>query len=120
MNYEDLMLLAAGVAIAGEWSQGKKITVAQPLAFIFLAIFLAVIAEGNPHLANVFAALIVVGAMLEYGVPLGNAIVGSRGIKNSPDPTPSTAPQSVGTPGGVATPPLGTANPPTPAPTVVT
>lgn len=81
MNYTDMMLLGGVVVIAGEWS--KKNGTIQPSAIIglmVLAVFLTVIGEANAHLANMFAAMILVAILLEYGTALGDSIKSSTTV----------------------------------------
>lgn len=62
------------VVAAGRWSQEKKVDAKIFVGTGIVAIFLAVIASNNEKLASQFAVLILVSAVLMYGVDIGKKI----------------------------------------------
>lgn len=72
-------VVATGVVVTvGRWADEKKV---EPRIFIglgALAIFLAVFQSGNEKIAQQFALLILVTAVLLYGVPIGRKLGGIK------------------------------------------
>lgn len=79
MDTTTASVLTGAIAMVGHWVQDKKIP---PKVFVgvgVLALSLAALSEVNEKLASQFAVLILVGAVLIYAVPIGNAI--NRGTR---------------------------------------
>lgn len=69
-NTTNLTLASVGVAMAGQWAQGKPLTPRIIVAGTFLAVSLALLSEVDTGLAEAFAALILITALLTYGKPV--------------------------------------------------
>lgn len=68
-------VMATGIVVTvGRWSQEKKLEFRIFVGFGFLAIFMAVMQSGNEKLAQQFAALVLVAAVMYYGVPIGQKL----------------------------------------------
>lgn len=67
MNTTTSVVLAGGLAAAGQWAQDKKVTIKMVVGVGVLALFLAVISEANPKLAQQFGVLVLVGSVFLYG-----------------------------------------------------
>lgn len=68
---------ATGITVvAGQWSREKSIGIKQFFALGILAIFLAIMESENEKLAQQFAMLILVSAVLIYGVDIGKKLGG--------------------------------------------
>lgn len=66
MDTSTSALLTGVIVTAGQWSQGKGLTVRVILSAVFLAIMLTVLSQANEKLAKQFALLILVGAVITY------------------------------------------------------
>lgn len=72
-------VIATGVVVTtGRWAQEKQLNMKMFVGFGAVAIFLAVMQSGNEKLAEQFAALILVSAVLIYGVPIGKKLGGLK------------------------------------------
>lgn len=67
MNPTTSVVLTGALAAAGQWAQDKQVTVKMVVGVGVLALFLAVISEANPKLAQQFGVLVLVGAVFLYG-----------------------------------------------------
>lgn len=54
----------------GRWAEGKKLSINVVIGVTVLAIFLSVLESTRGDLAKAFGMLILVGAVLRYGIPL--------------------------------------------------
>jgi hypothetical protein len=66
MDTSSSVLLTAIIVTAGQWANGKGLTVRIALAAVFLALMLSVIGETQPKFSRQFALLILVSATLAY------------------------------------------------------
>jgi predicted membrane channel-forming protein YqfA (hemolysin III family) len=72
-------VITTGVVVtAGRWSQEKPVEMRIFIGMGILAIFLAVMQASNNKLAEQFATLILVSAVLIYGVPIGKKLGGLK------------------------------------------
>lgn len=72
-------VVATGVTVvAGRWAQEKPVSVQMFVGLGALAIFLSVMQAGNSKLAEQFATLVLVSAVLIYGVPIGKKLGGLK------------------------------------------
>lgn len=70
-------VIATGLVVTvGRWSDEKKLDVKMFVGFGVLAVFFAVMQSANDKLAQQFALLVLVTAVLLYGVPIGKKIGG--------------------------------------------
>lgn len=68
--------VATGVVVtAGQWAkEGKGPSIKVVVGMVFLAYMLSIISAGNQKLGSQFAALILVGAVLVYAVPIAKKL----------------------------------------------
>lgn len=72
-------VVATGVVVTvGQWSQEKRLTMKVFVGIAALAIFLSIMESGNEKLAQQFGMLILVSAVLIYGVPIGKKLGGLK------------------------------------------
>ena len=72
-------VVATGVVVSvGRWADEKEIAPKMFIGLGILAVFLAVFQAGNEKLAQQFGTLILVSAILIYGVPIGKAVGGIK------------------------------------------
>lgn len=72
-------VITTGIVVTvGRWSQEKELNMKMFIGFGALAIFLSVMQAGNEKLASQFAALILVSAVLIYGVAIGKKLGGLK------------------------------------------
>ena len=76
MNTTTSVVATGLVVSAGRWSQGKGVDIKTFIGVGVLAIFLAIIGEGNAKLAQQFGALILVAAVLIYAIPISKGLRG--------------------------------------------
>lgn len=70
-------LVATGIIVTlGQWSKNEKVSIKTFVGMGALIVFLAVMQDINSKLATQFAMLILVSAVLIYGVPVGRKIAG--------------------------------------------
>lgn len=70
-------VVATGLVVTvGRWADEKQIKMSMFVGFGAVAIFLAIMQDANEKLAAQFAALILVSAVLIYGVPIGKKLGG--------------------------------------------
>lgn len=74
MEVTTTAVLTGAVVTAGRISQGKKISARVIVGAGILALVLSAINQGRPELASAFGMLILVGALLNYGVPLAQKL----------------------------------------------
>jgi hypothetical protein len=73
-------VIATGMVVAlGRWSQEKKVDSKVVVGVGTTALFLALMSAENPKLGSQFATLILVSAVLVYGVPIGQKLSGKKG-----------------------------------------
>lgn len=77
MNTTASVVLTGVVVGAGHIVREKKVPSKVFVGVGFLAIALAAMNEVNAELASQFAVLILVGAVLMYGVDIGNGLKGA-------------------------------------------
>ena len=70
MNTTSSVVLTGVVVTAGRWAQGKGLTMHVVVGAGFLTIALAALSQVNEGLASQFGVLILVGAVLVYGVDI--------------------------------------------------
>lgn len=71
--------VATGVVVAiGRWSQKKKFDSKVIVGTAVVALFLAILGSSNEKLASQFAVLILVAAVLTYGVDIGKSLGGIK------------------------------------------
>lgn len=70
MDTTSSVVLTGVIVTTGQWAKGKGITPRILLGLGFVAISLAVISQINDDLARGFALLIVLLALMMYGVPI--------------------------------------------------
>jgi hypothetical protein len=63
-------VLTGLVVVLGQWSENKKLSIRVVIGVTVLAIFLSILDSTRADLAKAFGVLILVGAVLRYGVPL--------------------------------------------------
>lgn len=72
-------VIATGITVTvGRWADEKPVTIKTFFGLGILAIFLAVMEDGNSKLAQQFGMLILVSAVLMYGVPIGKRLGGKK------------------------------------------
>lgn len=72
-------VVATGVVVTvGEWASEKRLGIKVFVGLAAVAIFLSVMQAGNDKLAQQFATLILVSAVLIYGVPIGKKLGGLK------------------------------------------
>ena len=70
-------LIATGIIVTlGQWVKKEKVSMKTFLGMGALVVFLAVLQDINSKLATQFAMLILITAVLIYGVPVGQKIAG--------------------------------------------
>lgn len=70
MNPTNALVLTGVVVTVGRWSQGKQINMRVVVGVTFAAISLAAIDSADPDLARAFGTLILVVALLTYGLDI--------------------------------------------------
>jgi hypothetical protein len=70
MNTTASVVLTGVVVTAGRWSRGEGITMRVVVGAGFLTVVLAALSQVNSGLASQFGVLILVGALLVYGVDI--------------------------------------------------
>jgi hypothetical protein len=72
-------VVATGLVVGvGRWSQEKPVTIKMFVGLGATAIFLAVIAASDEGLASKFSLLLLISAVLYYGVPIGKKLGGLK------------------------------------------
>lgn len=79
MDTSTSALLTGVIVTAGQWSNGKGVTARVILGSCFLALVLSVLSEANEKLAKQFGLVILVTAVLHYGV----SVTDSMGLTNT-------------------------------------
>jgi len=74
MDVTTSAIATALTVTVGRWSQGKQLTMQMIFGFVILTIFLAVMQDANSKLAQQFALLILITAVLIYGVDIGKKV----------------------------------------------
>lgn len=92
MDATTAAVLTGTVVTVGRWSQGKGLEAKVVIGAGVFAIGLSAIAGSQPAFAGQFGALVLVGALLTYGIPIAKALNSS-----------STAPNTTVTKGTVPT-----------------
>lgn len=68
-------VVATGVTVTiGRWSQEKPVEIKTFVGIAAFAIFLSVMQASNSKLAEQFGTLILVSAVLIYGIPIGKKL----------------------------------------------
>lgn len=67
-------VLTGTVVTVGRWSQGKGLEAKVVIGAGVFAIGLSAIASGQPEFAGKLGALVLVGALLTYGIPIAKAL----------------------------------------------
>lgn len=80
MNTTTSVVLTGAIVTLGQWLESKKVTMKIWIGVGVMAVMLAVMAEADPKLASQFGLLVLLGAVLIYAVPIGNALKGA-GVK---------------------------------------
>lgn len=70
MNPLNAAVLTGITVVLGRWAEGKKLTINIVIGVTVLAVFLSILESTRGDLAKAFGMLILVGAVLRYGVPL--------------------------------------------------
>lgn len=65
-----MAILTLVVVVGGRFATKKKVTAKIVVSGLILALFVAVLAEAREDLAKGIAALILVGAVLTYAIPV--------------------------------------------------
>lgn len=69
--------VATGIVVTlGQWNKQKKVTSKVLVGTAGVAIFLALIANANEKLASQFATLILVAAIMFYGIDIAELVAG--------------------------------------------
>jgi hypothetical protein len=89
-HYIAMMLLCTVIVVAGEWKEGKGLSIKTVLGFFGVSIMLSLIAESSDSLADGFSYLILASACFKYLPELFDGKPGKA------EPTPK---QSKGTSG---------------------
>lgn len=72
-------VVATGAVVGvGRWSQEKEITPKMFIGLGILAAFFAVFESANEKIAKQFALLVLVSAVLLYGVDIGKKLGGTK------------------------------------------
>lgn len=66
--------LTGAIVTTGVWAKGNDLSPRYLVSGAFLAVGLIVFENINPELAGKFGALILLGALLSYGIPIANAV----------------------------------------------
>lgn len=70
-------VIATGlIVVLGQWVKSEEVSIKTFVGMGALIVFLAVMQDINSKLATQFAVLILVSAVLIYGVPVGQKIAG--------------------------------------------
>jgi hypothetical protein len=83
MNTTTTVVGTGIVVAAGRWSQGKGVEMRTFVGVGVLAIFLAIMGEGNAKLAQQFGALVLVAAVLIYAIPISKGLQGGYSTPTS-------------------------------------
>jgi hypothetical protein len=70
MDAATTTLLAGSVIVIGRWVKGQNVTARVIIGIVGSALFVTLIAEANPQLGNSFGALLLVGVLFNYGLPI--------------------------------------------------
>lgn len=72
-------VVATGVTVTvGQWASEKRLSIKVFVGIAAMAIFLSIMESGNEKLAQQFGVLILVSAVLIYGVPIGKKLGGLK------------------------------------------
>lgn len=72
-------VVATGVTVTvGQWASEKRLSIKVFVGIAAMAIFLSIMESGNEKLAQQFGMLILVSAVLIYGVPIGKKLGGLK------------------------------------------
>lgn len=66
------------VVVAGRWAKKKQVEVPVIVGTAATAIFLSVLSSANEQLASQFGLLILVGAVLIYGIDIAEMLAGGH------------------------------------------
>lgn len=70
MNTTSLMVFTGGMVVAGRWAQKKPFSANVAVGTVGVAVFLSLISQFQPEIAERFALVIFITAFLVYGVPI--------------------------------------------------
>lgn len=70
MNATSAAVLTGLIVVAGNWSQGKPMTMRIAIGIVAMTLFLTILNESVPEVANKLAVLVVVSAVFLYGMPI--------------------------------------------------
>lgn len=93
MNVADEIMLAGSIVLVGTWVEKNTISVPIVVGTMVAALGTSVIYDINAELGQVFAAIILVGAILRYLGPLLSGGIGKTLASKAP-PSPPTNPTS--------------------------
>lgn len=74
MGVGSVVLLTGMVWVAGRWSEGKNLTEAFAIGAFFVILGLSILNMMNDTLALTFAVLLLITAVIRYGISIGRGI----------------------------------------------
>jgi hypothetical protein len=78
MNTTSSVVLTAAVVYIGHKAQDKQVSMRFIVGLGMVAIILAAVGEANQKFAEQFGLLILIAAVLTYGRPIGEQLLGGK------------------------------------------